>query len=77
MVNIDQWMGLEKAKRKLVKFTIKNCGSHGFKISSYIDLTTIVILIPLHVVPVGGLFVTAAFKALGTAHYLHKPVCNN
>ncbi|KAN0107715.1 hypothetical protein V8E52_009882 [Russula decolorans] len=31
------------------------------------------ILIPLHVVPVGGLFVTAAFKALDTAHHLHKP----
>lgn len=78
MVKINQWMGLEKAKGKLVKFTIKNCGlSHVLKISSYIDLTTIVILIPLHVVPVGGLFVTAAFKALDTAHYLHKPVCSN
>ncbi|KAF8486665.1 hypothetical protein F5888DRAFT_1761105 [Russula emetica] len=56
MVDINQWMGLEKAKNKLVRFAIKN-----------------LILIPLHVVPVGGLFVTAAFKALDTAHYLHKP----
>jgi len=31
------------------------------------------ILIPLHVVPIGGLFVAAAFKALGTGRYLHKP----
>jgi hypothetical protein len=36
---------------------------------------SIVILIPMHVLPVGGLFVTAAFKALDTARYLHKPVC--
>jgi len=77
-VNINQWMGLEKAKSKLVRFAIKNCGlAHGFKIPLDIDLTTIVILIPLHVVPVGGLFVTAAFKALDTACYLHKPVCGN
>jgi hypothetical protein len=32
-------------------------------------------MIPMHVLPVGGLFVTAFFKALGTARYLHKPVC--
>lgn len=71
-------MGLEKVKRKLVKFVIKNCRlAYGLKIPSDIDLTTIVILIPLHVVPVGGLFVTAAFKALDTAHHLHKPVCGN
>jgi hypothetical protein len=38
-------------------------------------LSFTVILIPLHVVPVGGLFVVAAFKALDTAHHLHKPVC--
>ncbi|KAI0296911.1 hypothetical protein B0F90DRAFT_1811257 [Multifurca ochricompacta] len=31
------------------------------------------LLIPLHVIPVGGLFVAAAFKALDTARYLHKP----
>ncbi|KAH9957835.1 hypothetical protein BC827DRAFT_1137325 [Russula dissimulans] len=31
------------------------------------------ILFPLHVVPIGGLFVAAAFKALDTARYLHKP----
>jgi hypothetical protein len=36
---------------------------------------SIVILIPMHVLPVGGLFVTAVFKALDTARYLHKPVC--
>ena len=77
-VDINQWTGLEKAKSKLVRFAIKNCGlAYGFKVSSDIDLTTIVILIPLHVVPVGGLFVTAAFKALDTAHHLHKPVCDN
>jgi hypothetical protein len=77
-VDINQWMGLEKAKNKLVRFAIKKCGlAHGFKNPSDIDLTTIVILIPLHVVPVGGLFVTAAFKALDTAHHLHKPVCGN
>ena len=29
----------------------------------------------MHVLPVGGLFVTACFKALDTARYLHKPVC--
>jgi hypothetical protein len=28
----------------------------------------------LHVVPVGGLVIAAAFKALDTATYLHKPV---
>jgi hypothetical protein len=78
LVDINQWMGLEKAKSKLVRFAIKNCGlACGFKIPSDIDLTAIVILIPLHVVPVGGLFVTAAFKALDTAHHLHKPVCGN
>ncbi|KAI0291031.1 hypothetical protein B0F90DRAFT_1781208 [Multifurca ochricompacta] len=33
-----------------------------------------VLLIPLSVVPVGGLFVAAAFKALDTARYLHKPI---
>jgi len=43
--------------------------------SSDDGLTSTVILIPLHVVPIGGLFVAAAFKALGTARYLHKPVC--
>ncbi|KAH9973378.1 hypothetical protein BGW80DRAFT_1310487 [Lactifluus volemus] len=32
-----------------------------------------IVLIPLHVVPVGGLLVAAAFKALRTAQYLHKP----
>jgi uncharacterized protein involved in cysteine biosynthesis len=56
VVDTSQWMGLEKAKSKLIRFAIKN-----------------LILIPLHVVPVGGLFVTAAFKALDTAHHLHKP----
>jgi hypothetical protein len=77
-VDINQWTGLEKAKSKLFRFAIKNCGlAHGLKIPSNIDLTTIVILIPLHVVPVGGLFVTAAFKALDTARHLHKPVCGN
>ena len=29
----------------------------------------------MHVLPVGGLFVAAVFKALDTARYLHKPVC--
>lgn len=48
-----------------------------FKIASDINFITIVILISLHVIPVGGLFVKAAFKALDTAHYLHKPVCGN
>jgi hypothetical protein len=77
VVDTSQWMGLEKAKSKLIRFAIKNCGlAYGFKIPSDIDLTT-VILIPLHVVPVGGLFVTAAFKALDTAYHLHKPVCVN
>ena len=77
-VEINQWMGLEKAKSMLVKFAIKNCAlAHGFMIPSEIDLGMIVMLIPLHVVPVGGLFVTAAFKALDTAHYLHKPVCDD
>ena len=33
-----------------------------------------VIAIPMHVLPVGGLLVTPAFKALDTARYLHKPV---
>lgn len=28
----------------------------------------------LHVVPVVGLIISAAFKALDTARYLHKPV---
>jgi hypothetical protein len=28
----------------------------------------------LHVIPVGGLVIAAAFKALNTARYLHKPV---
>jgi hypothetical protein len=75
-VDISQWVGLEKVKSKLLRFTMKNCElAHSFKIPSGIDLKTIVILIPLHVVPVGGLFVTAAFKALDTAHHLHKPVC--
>lgn len=32
-----------------------------------------IIQIPMHVLPVGGLFVTAVFKALDTARYLHKP----
>ncbi|KAH8992977.1 hypothetical protein EDB92DRAFT_1796845, partial [Lactarius akahatsu] len=32
-----------------------------------------VIQIPMHVLPVGGLFVTAVFKALDTARYLHMP----
>ncbi|KAI0275468.1 hypothetical protein BC834DRAFT_815752 [Gloeopeniophorella convolvens] len=32
-----------------------------------------VLLLPLHVVPVAGLFVAAGFKALDTARYLHKP----
>ncbi|KAF8263792.1 hypothetical protein EI94DRAFT_1739992 [Lactarius quietus] len=32
-----------------------------------------IILIPMHVLPVGGLFVTAFFKSLDTARYLHKP----
>jgi hypothetical protein len=77
-VDINQWMGFEKAKSKLVRFAIKKCGlAYRFKIPLGINFTTIVILIPLHVVPVGGLFVTAAFKALDTAHYLHKPVCDN
>jgi len=77
-VDINQWTGLEKAKSKLVRFAIKNCGlAYGFKIPSDIDLTIIVILIPLHIIPVGGLFVTAAFKALDTAYHLHKPVCGN
>jgi hypothetical protein len=33
-----------------------------------------VVLVPVHVFLVGGLFVTALFKALDTARYLHKPV---
>jgi hypothetical protein len=34
-VDVNQWMGLEKAKSKLVRFAIKNCGlEHGFEISS-------------------------------------------
>lgn len=34
-VDTNQWMGLEKAKNKLVRFAIKNCGlAHGFKIPS-------------------------------------------
>jgi hypothetical protein len=77
-VDINQWVGLERAKSKLVRFAIKNCKLvHGLKILLNINLIIIVILIPLHVVPVGGLFVTAAFKALDTAHHLHKPVCSN
>lgn len=48
---------------------------YNLKKPSDIAFTSTVILIPLHVVPVGGLFVVAAFKALGTAQYLHKPVC--
>ncbi|KAI0297840.1 hypothetical protein B0F90DRAFT_1736947 [Multifurca ochricompacta] len=37
-------------------------------------LTRQVLLIPLHVVLVGNLFVVAAFKALNTARYLYKPI---
>jgi hypothetical protein len=33
------------------------------------------LLIFSHVIPVGGLIVIAAFKALNTAQNLHKPVC--
>ncbi|KAI9432136.1 hypothetical protein H4582DRAFT_1131030 [Lactarius indigo] len=33
-----------------------------------------VIQIPMHVLLVGGLLVTAPFKALDTARYLHKPI---
>jgi len=55
-VNVDQWAGLEKAKSKVFRFTVKH-----------------IALILLHVVPVGGLLVAAAFKALDTARYLHKP----
>jgi len=75
-VDTSPWVGLEKVKSKLLRFAMKNCGlAHSFKTPSDIDLIPIVILIPLHVVPVGGLFVTAAFRASDTAHYLHKPVC--
>jgi len=33
------------------------------------------LLIFSHVIPVGGLIIIAAFKALNTAQNLHKPVC--
>jgi hypothetical protein len=38
-------------------------------------ILSLVILLSLHFIPVGGLLVMAAFKALKTARYLHKPVC--
>ena len=74
-VDINQCVGLEKVKNKLLRFAVKHCGlAHDFKMPSDVELTLTVILIPLHVVPVGGLFVVAAFKAFETAHHLHKPV---
>jgi hypothetical protein len=75
-VDMNQWAGLEKVKSKLLRFAVKHSGlAHGLNMPSDIGCISTAILIPLHVVPVGGLFVVAAFKALNTAHYLHKPVC--
>lgn len=77
-VNINQRVGLEKVKNKLLRFAVKHCGlACGLRYCTFVDIefTSTVIMIPLHVVPVGGLFVVAAFKALDTAHHLHKPVC--
>ena len=36
---------------------------------------SIVLLMLLNVIPVVGLVIKAAFKALDTAQHLHKPVC--
>lgn len=36
---------------------------------------SIVLLMSLNVIPVAGLVIKAAFKALDTAWHLHKPVC--
>lgn len=38
-------------------------------------LLSIVLLTSLNVIPVAGLVIKAAFKALDTAQHLHKPVC--
>ena len=38
-------------------------------------LLSIVLLTLLNVIPVAGLVIKAAFKALDTAQHLHKPVC--
>ena len=37
----------------------------------------VVISIPLNFVPFAGMVIAAAFRALGTARYLHEPVRPN
>jgi hypothetical protein len=77
-VNVDQWAGLAEVKNKVFRFAIKR-SELAYSVSPFLVvfdniLTLSVALILLHVVPVGGLLVAAAFKALDTARYLHKPV---
>ena len=79
-VNVDKWAGLSEVKNKIFRFAIKHSELVYifcfFKILFDNIITLKVALIPLHVVPIGGLLVAAVFKALHTARYLHKPVCH-
>lgn len=79
VVDVGQWAGLEVARSTILRLFLKN-SEFEIQLLFYFSgvmnapFTQIVIMIPMHVLPVGGLLVTAAFKALGTARYLHKPV---
>ena len=74
VVDVSQWAGLEMAKGKILRLVLKNSECAYFDFGGVMNALSTVIAIPMHVIPVGGLLVTAAFKALDTARYLHKPV---
>ena len=74
VVDVGQWAGLEMAKGKVFRIILKNSECTYFDSVGVMNALSTVIAIPMHVLPVGGLLVTAAFKALDTARYLHKPV---
>jgi len=76
-VDVNQWAGFVEVKGKVLRFAIKCCEFVNifFKMSTDNTQLTIVLLMSLNVIPVAGLVIKAAFKALDTARHLHKPVC--
>lgn len=61
-------------RRHVLSFVFKDNYS-SFVLFRCCIFTQKVILVSMHVLPVGDLFVTAVFKAPDTARYLHNPIC--
>lgn len=65
---------LKAFETSMGRFILKKCEFYADMICACVNELWAVVLFPISLYPFVGVFVSAYFKALGTARYLHKPV---